>query len=215
MLTQRILLETGSTPEGRAVLHASMLGDVALTRVSASGLLEHSKALREGLAVPVGSVEFVREAMRCGGILEPRPLSYPAPLLPLLHRWVERSRVGLLSGRCFVKPVNTKRFTGFVYDEAVPDEMYSEHDREQLRALRSLPAHEPIWRGEVVHFLSEWRYYVKDAEILGRSRYDPDGEDAAPQPDLETGEIWRAADQGWVRAGAEAIARLKTIADKH
>lgn len=35
--------------------------------------------------------------------------------------------------------------------------------------------------------------------------------------DTETGEIWQAqaAARGWTRAGAEAIARLKTIADKH
>lgn len=30
--------------------------------------------------------------------------------------------------------------------------------------------------------------------------------------DTETGEIWRATDQGWVRAGEESVAALKAIA---
>lgn len=183
MNRQHILLEAGSTHEGRAVLHAAMLADVPVTRLSVGGLGDHAQALRSGSAVPVGAVEFVREAMRVGGIVEPWPLSYPAPLLPFLGRRLERTRLGLLGGRCFVKPMKTKLFTGFVYDASLQSHEYTDHDQEQLQRMKSLPASEPVWRCEEVRFLSEWRFYIHDHQILGRGRYDPDGADDAPQPD--------------------------------
>ena len=172
--------------EHRALLHASMLADLPVVRVAMSGLVAHAEALRSGSAVPAGSVEYVREALRVAGVAEPPPLSYPEPLLPYLGRRVELSGAGQLAGRCFVKPRRTKLFTGFVFDAAAAPGAYTDHDREQLVVLQSLPPDEPVWCCDVVQIVGEWRYYVLRDVVLGRGRYDPDGADDAPQPDEAT-----------------------------
>jgi hypothetical protein len=102
-----------------------------------------------------------------------------------------------------VKPVQTKRFTGFVFDSALPPSGYSEHDREQLAALQALPASEPVWRCEIVQFVCEWRYYVLDGAILGCGRYDPEGADDAQQPD---GNVVRQAVHSMRQSGISAYA---------
>jgi hypothetical protein len=161
-----------------------MLLDIPVKSVSLEGLQEHAAALRVH-ALPVGSVEYVREAMRLAQVLEPPNLSYPEPLAHLLRRRVERRRAGDVIGRWFVKPVRTKAFTGFVFDTMQDPDTLCEHDREQHAAFMELPADEPVWISEPVKFLCEWRYYVHDGRIVGQARYDPDGADDAPLPDRD------------------------------
>lgn len=63
--------------------------------------------------------------------------------------------------------------------------VFDAHDREQLAVLRRQAVDCPVWIGDVVVFQSEWRFYVLHGQLLGAARYDPDGEDFAPAPDLD------------------------------
>lgn len=180
-----ILRQDTQTPEGRVVGQACMLMDITQKVVSLDSLRHHASDLAAG-ALPVGSVEFVREAMRVAGLTEPAPMSYPMELDELLGRRVEPMPLERVRGTCFVKPVQTKLFTGFVWHASAPDSDYTEHDLEQLQALRSLPSATMVWVSSPVAFQCEWRYYVLEGSIIGAARYDPDGADDAPSPDGDT-----------------------------
>ena len=157
-----------------------MLMDLPSATAPLEALPRFCEALRAG-ALPVGSVEYVREAMRLSGVAEPEGLSYPKSLASFLQREVLQVPVAAVPTRCFVKPTRTKAFTGFVRDEACPPR--DDHDREQAAAFARLPADELVWVSMPVHFLSEWRYYVVEGRLAGAARYDPDGDDGAPPPD--------------------------------
>ncbi len=132
--------------------------------------------------MPVGSVEFVRDAMQVAGVDEPEGISYPEPLRPFLGRDVFKARAGSVLGRWFVKPVRTKVFNGFVFDTRMPRTALSVHDVEQYDAFMAIPERELVWLSDPVEFKSEWRYYVRGKRIVASARYD-DQPDEAPTPD--------------------------------
>ena len=41
-----------------------------------------------------------------------------------------------------------------------------------------MPDTKPVWYGDVVRFVSEWRYYIGMRHVLGCDRYDDGAEDA-------------------------------------
>ena len=132
--------------------------------------------------MPVGSVEFVRAAMRAGGIKEPEPIGYPASLRMFYCRAIRMATAAdARVDKCFVKPVQLKIFNGFVHRE--DGATYDEHDQEQLEALNKLPEKAPVWISDVVRWQSEFRYYVDGQKILGRARYDQLEAERVPEPD--------------------------------
>lgn len=186
MLGNTVLLQNLPTRESRVVRSACMLLDG--WRVVNSRICELA-ALKSDLiagALPVGSVEFVREAMRIAGIVEPQNLSYPGAAIDFLYRSVHLSTAGEVLGRWFVKPVKTKLFTGFVFDTMAKPNTYSPHDREQYDAFMALDAREPVWVSEDVTWTSEWRYYVQGGQIVGEARYDQSDDENAPVPSKAT-----------------------------
>lgn len=156
---------------------------IPVLRSSLENLKDMSRLIASGLAVPVGSVEFVRAAMASAGIKEPAPLSYPPELLRYCGRGIRQIKAGEVLGDWFVKPAATKLFTGFVFSTMADPDALDGHDREQYDAFMALDPAEPVWVSEVVKFQSEWRYYVDGRRILGKARYDIDGADDAPEPD--------------------------------
>ncbi len=177
------LVQTISSMETSAVRLACLMMDGARAiNCAFENLAQHEEGLRDGAVFPVGSVEFVRRAMELAGIAEPANLSYPSGCERFLGRRLWLGRAADVATRQFVKPIATKAFTGFVFDPSVPDEERSEHDREQLAAFRRLPRDEMVWCSEVVRFVSEWRYYVLDGEIIGQARYDDFEDEDAPSP---------------------------------
>lgn len=176
-----ILRQAGTSHiEPRVAAQYAMTADVPIAAVPFESMADHEVALRQGAALPVGSVEFVRRAIALAGIAEPGNISYPEPLRPYLRRAVRRCAAGRVTGRQFVKPTTTKAFTGFVFDD--PD-LLSDHDREQYSAFLSLPPETQVWTSEPVTWLSEFRYYVIGNEVRGDGRYD-DGPDDMPTPDI-------------------------------
>src|SRR3546814_669523 len=142
--------------------------------------------LRAG-ALPVGSVEVVREAMRLADIIEPEVMTYPDALLT---NWAFRA-ISLVAkgnvpaaGAWFIKPAGgVKLFDGYVRGTTLDNEVEEAHRQEQEAAFSKLSDSAPIWVSEPVRFVSECRYYVLNNDILGWARYDPDGADDEPLPD--------------------------------
>lgn len=185
-MAPQILLQDASSVETRTVTHAVMLADAppTLQHCSLAALDAHQPALRSGDTLPVGSVEFVRRAMELAGIPEPSNMSYPLELQHHLKRYVRTCRVQDLSGRCFVKPMATKQFTGFVWDFAQQATTPTPSDQAQLAVLSALPEDTLVWASDPVTWVSEWRAYVDENRVLAIARYDELEEDDVPEPDM-------------------------------
>lgn len=173
--------DSSSRETSIAAQHAMMTNTIILPTTMQT-LSDHSDALRKGHTLPIGTVEFVRRAMHLAGIMEPPNYSYPEVLYDHLHRHIKQMRAGNVIGRQFVKPVATKVFTGFVFDTLEDPENPACQHRVQYNEFLALPPTELVWVGEPVVWLSEYRYYVMDGQVLGYGRYD-DGPDNAPIPD--------------------------------
>lgn len=167
--------------ESRVASHYAMTAGVPIADARFEALDAHKDAIASGLVLPVGSVEFVRKAMEFAGISEPENLTYPRVLAQYryLKRNVRQCQAGSVSDGLFVKPVETKAFTGYV---VMDFEKLSEHDFEQHEAFLSLPHETLVWTSTPVAWVSEVRYYVLGGKVVGEGRYD-DGEDNAPLPD--------------------------------
>ena len=182
---QVVLRQPESTAESRAVSAAALTCDIVSRICPLDDLPLYANELRCGTTLPVGSVEFVRAALATAGVPEPENMSYPRVLRPFLRRNVRLTTATKVLEPSFVKPVATKVFTGFVYHPALPRDAYSEHDLEQLDVFLALAADAPVWTSEPVRFLCEHRHYILHGRILGSVRYDPDGAEDAPSPDVD------------------------------
>jgi ATP-grasp domain, R2K clade family 3 len=110
--------------------------------------------------VPVGSVEFTREYCRLMGLGLPKPPFLIDILKEFANRDIRLGTLGEALPHEFVKPLETKLFTGCIkkeLDSAVEDRT-------------------PVMISEPVPFESEFRFYIQDYanffEITGWSRYD-------------------------------------------
>ena len=181
LLPAAAILQKVSTPEVLAVLNACMSADVPVKRCAAESLEQYAVDLRNG-ALPVGSVEFVREAMHTTGLIEPEWSCYPISLQKYFHRTIQRGKRREIVDICFVKPVTTKLFDGFVLDPdsiSAPEDV---HTALQWSTLNALDSETELWIAEPVEFISEWRYYVTNGRLVARARYDQHGCEQAPQP---------------------------------
>lgn len=108
-----------------------------------------------------GSVPFMKHALRQFDKVLPDEDCYPECLHHHLHRNVAkmftlRDAKNLIEdvGSHFVKPVALKRFTGFVTCDSMDPRFNGASDKM------------PVWVGEVVEFVSEWRCYVANGCLL-------------------------------------------------
>jgi len=90
---------------------------------------------------------------------------YPDELMPYMHRKVERktweeARSIALEGHMFIKPVIQKQFTGTVLNTLL----------DTIRTANVDPDHE-VYVCEPVNFVSEWRVYVHEHEVVGVKQY--------------------------------------------
>ena len=183
----KLILQTAGSQEIRRLLAHAITHDIRTVRASAATLINQEDNLEE-CAIPVGSVEFVREAMRVTGISEPTPINYPSSLRSFLHREMQcLPKDRLPNGNWFLKPAGkTKLFDGFVnvFDDET-DVGERSFRKEQREAFDRLPSTTPVFVSEIVNFVSEWRYYILKDKIVGAARYD-DGDDDAPIPSEKT-----------------------------
>lgn len=116
-------------------------------------------------AIVCGNIGDVWEAMKLLGKDVPPPLDYPEHLRWLMGRdfsYVTLEQVRGLVTRKFVKPVKQKLFGGFVFDPLDP--------RSRL-AVAVYPEDTPCLIADEVHFVSEYRCFVKDDAPVGVKHY--------------------------------------------
>lgn len=115
-------------------------------------------------AVPVGTVEFCQTLMKIHNINQPAPLSYPKSLEIFLGRKIEKTTWNRVRHGEFVKPAEqVKPWTGHIRGA---------HNSDDTAVLDTLPGNYPVWRSDVVTFISETRFYIVNNQIVGSSRYD-------------------------------------------
>ena len=191
----KVLLQDVDTYETMTIRQACLMNDIPVYRTSID-MLKHIFDFRvellRGEILPVGSVEFVTQCLNTMGITPNLGMdmfyTYPKFLEHYLHRKVIANMAGIAMMSAeepiFVKPTLVKQFNGFVFVPGQAIENYDEHDREQLNYLVNDGVSDVIYVSEVVQFVSEYRYYIDGDTILGSARYDPYGEDDAPEPDI-------------------------------
>lgn len=124
----------------------------------------------EDLGREVGLIGFVSDAhvaFKKMGIPAPEPIDYPDELRHFLGRDVRRSTLGDIRRsveQVFIKPVEEKLFTGFVWRSAMGD---------QIR-VASLPDEAEIWISDRMEFVSEYRCFVQDGDVVGVRHYKGD-----------------------------------------
>lgn len=146
--------------------------------------------------VPVGSVEFTRAYCDHLGLNLPINLSYPEQFHPYLYRRVQEGLYKEALFSEFVKPIETKTFTGnikSVLEAEDPD---------------SIDPETPVWICEPVIFESEFRFYIHDfvngSKIQGWARYD-DLSVTNPEPDFSLVESIMDKFHGDIGPGAYSI----------
>src|SRR5690606_31921258 len=110
----------------------------------------------------------VWQALEIMGLPRPVEIDYPPHLEWMLHRKVERAFLGDVrdsTRRCFVKPVQQKLFTGLVWDPADPISRLK---------VAAYPHDTPCLVSEVLDFVSEWRCFVRDDQLVGAKHYTGD-----------------------------------------
>lgn len=170
-----IVLESksGHRLEEEESIIASHLTSIGQTyRIASYSQVERGRVDTTKSTLVVGTIPFVRAALRQRGIRTPVVRTYPPALEHLLHRkiWPSNVRRALeyleLSGRpFFLKPASrAKRFTGFVIND----------DRDYR--LNGVSRSELVWCSEVVHWQSEWRLYVVQGVVVHSACYEGDQE---------------------------------------
>ena len=132
-----------------------------------------------------GSLPFMKRAFAKQNVQPPAPFDY-FDLQDFLHRTVWPGEFGDIAWtNCpvFCKPrLEYKTFPGkLTTGPGAPG------------LPRLLPDHYPVWFSSPVCFRSEVRYYILGDEIVGDGRYDEDGAEEAPLPDLSV--VQRAVDR--------------------
>lgn len=120
------------------------------------------------------------------GKLIPEPLDYPTVLHEFLGRAVWRSlleEVRRTIDPVFVKPVEHKAFTGFVWNA----------DRESRMRIVTHGDDLPVWLSDPVEFVSEWRACILYRKIIGVRQY--------------RGDWWRVPDREVVEAAVYKMGR--------
>lgn len=115
----------------------------------------------------VGFVGDVLTALKKMGRPKPEPMDYPDELRPWFYRNIWRSTIGEVRRSytpVFIKPVEEKIFTGFVWRgpgaEAVKIAICEDETE--------------IWISEPVKFVSEYRCFVLDDDVIGVKHYKGD-----------------------------------------
>lgn len=114
-----------------------------------------------------GFIADVFTALKKIGIAKPEPIDYPEELREFLGRNVSQAILGdIIYGPNFkfVKPIEQKLFTGFLYTNSVYDG----------RRTVGVPNDTPVWISDPVEFVSEYRVFVLQRDILEARFYKGD-----------------------------------------
>lgn len=115
-----------------------------------------------------GYIVDVHSALELLGVSLPPPIDYPKHLEWMFGREIRKTTLGDVRNAAkvqFVKPIRQKRFTGRVYD---PDDPIGRV------TIATVSDDEECFSSDVINFLSEWRCFVRDGELVGVKHYKGD-----------------------------------------
>lgn len=118
-------------------------------------------------ALVAGYIGDIQIALKKMGLPMPEPLDYPDELKPFYGRKIWKGtlddvrRWPLSSGPVFVKPIQQKLFTGFVWYGTGKNRL----------TVATIDDETPVYMSEVVEFISEARAYIKRGTLLDVHRY--------------------------------------------
>lgn len=138
-------------------------------KIAALSQLQRQRIDVKNAGLVVGSLPFIKAALRQHGLEMPVDDTYPSILSDLLGRRVCKlplhrvlDEVGR-GGACFVKPADRpKLFTGYVLR---PGDDYP---------IAHVPRREMVWRSDIVKWISEWRFYVVGGQVAAKACYSGD-----------------------------------------
>lgn len=153
-----------NSPEARAVRTAVFM-DQTGARITTS-----DDPGSDVMTMPFGSVAYVLDGLRRRGADEPPIINYPPSLGPYLCRKVWSSTLGKeRGGSAWIK--------GAGHDKPFPPGPACSEN------MRVVDEHIDVWASDPVEWLCEWRCYISEGSMMWRERYDPEGDDDAPEPD--------------------------------
>jgi len=115
-----------------------------------------------------GNIGDVWAALKALNVEIPPPVDYPEHLNWMFGREISRATLGEIRNSTkirFVKPTTQKLFTGFVWDP---------HDPRCRLNVAVYPDETQCWTSNVVEFVSEWRCFVRNKEVIGVKHYKGD-----------------------------------------
>jgi len=126
----------------------------------------------------VGFVGDVHTALKKMGRPLPVPMDYPEELRPWFRREIKQTTLTLAKRSLdpiFLKPVEEKLFTGFIWRGP---------NAEAVR-LATVDGEARVWTSEVVKFVTEYRCFVLDDDVIGVKHYKGDWGTALNRADVE------------------------------
>jgi len=175
----KLILQKENTAEVRDVAHHAIINNV-----------DHVRCDIDDLArvncfdyMPFGSVEFVQRFFNLNYIKHPEFDCYAPVIHDDLGRKIEKLfaydllKIKWLINPVFLKPIETKRFNGFIFSGFDDNGQYDHHDLEQIEKLKKYIACERIYGCGPVNFVAEWRLYITNGELKACCRYDPNDEE--------------------------------------
>ena len=114
-----------------------------------------------------GYIGDVQRALTSLGRPVPKSIDYPEPLRHSLGRTIRRSTLGEVrssSAHVFVKPVEQKEFTGFVWSNSPEDR----------RRIVTHADDVEVWVADLVNFRAEFRSFILHDVVLDVRRYKGD-----------------------------------------
>lgn len=133
-----------------------------------------------------GYIGDVQRGLKKLGKPVPPPLDYPTPLKEFLGRDIQRTRLGKVVNRqdqVFVKPVEQKLFTGFIWRGC--------GDQVSRRKVIVLDHNTEVYTSPVLSMLAEYRVVVLDKMIVDVRRY--------------KGDYWRRPNQNVISRAVETF----------
>lgn len=130
-----------------------------------------------GIAGYIGDVH--RGLQKLGKTIPPN-IDYPEPLSDFLGRKIWKSTLAEVRAsvnRLFVKPLEHKAFTGFVWN----------NDQESRMRIVTHHDDSPVWISEPVEFISEYRSFILYRKVIDCRRYKGDWSKAPNRDIVETG----------------------------
>lgn len=130
-------------------------------------------------AILCGNIGDVWDACKVMNITVPEPIDYPKHLEWMIQRGIRKATLDEVRGSTtvqFVKPVQQKLFTGFVFDPLDP-----------ICRLNVACYHgdTECYVSDAVNFVSEWRCFVRHGVVTGVRHYKGDWSKAPDKTSLD------------------------------